>query len=38
MALNYKKLDYETTWVEYPDVEPTLKAQLVSRFPTLSIF
>jgi len=25
LALNYKNLDYETTWLEYPDVEPTLK-------------
>ncbi|KAL0961291.1 hypothetical protein HGRIS_006251 [Hohenbuehelia grisea] len=24
-ALNYKKLPYETTWVEYPDIENTCK-------------
>ncbi|KAK5141931.1 hypothetical protein LTR04_002392, partial [Oleoguttula sp. CCFEE 6159] len=26
MALNYKKLDYKTEWLEYPDVAPTLKS------------
>ncbi|KAM0323885.1 hypothetical protein ACHAQA_008466 [Verticillium albo-atrum] len=25
LALNYKGIPYTTTWVEYPDVEPTLK-------------
>jgi len=29
LALNYKKLDYKTEWLEYPDVEPTLKNQSV---------
>ncbi|OMP84908.1 hypothetical protein BK809_0000660 [Diplodia seriata] len=26
MALNYKNIEYETQWLEYPDVAPTLKA------------
>ncbi|KAL5377476.1 hypothetical protein DPSP01_009814 [Paraphaeosphaeria sporulosa] len=26
MALNYKKIDYETQWVEYPDVAPLAKS------------
>ncbi|KAF5013141.1 hypothetical protein FDECE_861 [Fusarium decemcellulare] len=25
LALNYKGIDYETQWVEYPDIEPLLK-------------
>ncbi|KAK2031945.1 hypothetical protein LX32DRAFT_556201 [Colletotrichum zoysiae] len=25
LALNYKGIDYETEWVEYPDIEPRLK-------------
>ena len=25
-VLNYKKIPYTTEWVEYPDLEPTLKA------------
>ncbi|OAG03094.1 uncharacterized protein CC84DRAFT_1096729 [Paraphaeosphaeria sporulosa] len=29
MALNYKKIDYETQWVEYPDVAPLAKSLLV---------
>ncbi|OJD32749.1 glutathione s-transferase [Diplodia corticola] len=27
MALNYKNIEYETEWLEYPDVAPTLKAK-----------
>ncbi|KAH7414085.1 hypothetical protein DE146DRAFT_16744 [Phaeosphaeria sp. MPI-PUGE-AT-0046c] len=26
MVLNYKKIDYKTEWIEYPDVEQTFKA------------
>ncbi|CAF9916288.1 MAG: hypothetical protein HETSPECPRED_002814 [Heterodermia speciosa] len=26
LALNYKGIDYETKWLEYPDVAPTLKS------------
>ncbi|PSK49445.1 hypothetical protein B9Z65_8240 [Elsinoe australis] len=26
MTLNFKGLDYETQWVEYPDIAPTMKA------------
>ncbi|OAK98600.1 hypothetical protein IQ06DRAFT_294972 [Phaeosphaeriaceae sp. SRC1lsM3a] len=26
MVLNYKKLDYKTEWIEYPDLAPTLKS------------
>lgn len=26
MILNFKGLDYETQWVEYPDIAPTMKA------------
>ena len=26
LALNYKGIDYETKWVEYPDVAPTMKS------------
>ena len=26
LALNYKGIDYETLWVEYPDVAPTMKS------------
>ncbi|KAI9155606.1 Cuticle-degrading protease [Paramyrothecium foliicola] len=26
LALNYKGIDYDTKWLEYPDVEPTLKS------------
>ena len=26
LALNYKGIDYETMWLEYPDVAPTLKS------------
>jgi len=26
MALNYKNIEYETQWLEYPDVAPTLRA------------
>jgi hypothetical protein len=33
LALNYKGIDYETTWLEYPDVEPTLKPQFVISVP-----
>jgi hypothetical protein len=25
LLLNYKGIDYETKWLEYPDIEPTLK-------------
>jgi len=25
LALNFKGLDYQTTWLEYPDIAPTLK-------------
>jgi len=28
LALNYKNIDYETFWVEYPNVAPTLKDHL----------
>ncbi|KAF2120809.1 glutathione S-transferas-like protein [Lophiotrema nucula] len=26
MTLNYKKIDYQTEWVEYPDLQPTLSS------------
>ncbi|TDZ41205.1 Glutathione S-transferase-like protein ustS [Colletotrichum trifolii] len=26
LALNYKNIDYKTEWLEYPDIEPTLKS------------
>jgi hypothetical protein len=26
LVLNYKGLDYQTTWLEYPEIEPMLKA------------
>ncbi|KAI9150089.1 glutathione s-transferase [Paramyrothecium foliicola] len=26
LALNYKGIDYETVWVEYPDIEPLMKS------------
>ncbi len=30
MVLNFKKIPYETEWVEYPDLAPKLKALYVS--------
>jgi len=26
ISLNFKGIDYETQWLEYPDVAPTLKS------------
>ena len=30
MILNYKKIDYQTEWVEFPDLEPKFKSLCVS--------
>jgi hypothetical protein len=29
LALNFKGLEYKTTWLEYPDIAPTLSPQFV---------
>jgi hypothetical protein len=36
LVLNYKKIDYKTEWVEYPDLAPKLKALCVIPSSSLS--
>lgn len=31
LVLNFKGIDYKTTWVEYPDIEATLSPQSVNH-------
>jgi len=33
MVLNYKNIPYETQWVEYPDIEPTLSPHVPANPP-----
>ena len=35
IALNYKRLPYRTEWVEYPDIEATLRA--IGGAPTAKV-
>jgi len=35
LALNFKGIEYETEWVEYPDVEPKLKSLYFPPLPRL---
>jgi hypothetical protein len=36
LALNYKKIDYKTAWIEYPDLAPKFKALCVILSSILS--
>jgi len=36
LALNYKNIPYETQWVEYPDIKPTLSPHLPANEPDSS--
>jgi hypothetical protein len=43
LALNFKGIEYDTEWLEYPNIAPVLKAKYVtpgvsvSRFPRFSV-
>jgi hypothetical protein len=37
LVLNFKNIPFETVWLEYPDVEPTLKPLLVPSQMSLSL-
>jgi hypothetical protein len=36
LMLNYKKINYRTIFLEFPDIEPTLKELWVSCYPSPS--
>jgi len=38
LMLNYKRIPYKTVWLEFPDIEPTLKGLYVLSFLRLLFF